>query len=127
MLSGQLNRLLGFRPMMSPSEPDHSKGVASKSEPMHDDTSAPAGSIRELHAKACALAKLDEAGDLNEKFSEDWVKAKLAAADENLTAIHDYIVHDRKATDDERHGDDGGVGGDMGGGFLISIEKKLSK
>ena len=111
---------------MSPSEPDHSKGVASKSEPMHDDTSAPAGSIRELHAKACALAKLDEAGDLNEKFSEDWVKVKLAVADENLTAIHDYIVHDRKATDDERHGDDGGVGGDMGGGFLISIEKKLS-
>jgi len=120
-----------LRPMMSPSEPDHSKGVASKSEPHHDDDSSDArmsaGDLRAIHAKACALVKLADEGGIDEKLSKSWIQSKLTLADNYLTAIHDYIVHDREATDDKGHGDDGGVGGDMGGGFLISIEKKLSK
>jgi len=119
-----------LRPMMSPSEPDHSKGVASKSEPHHDDDSSDArmsaGDLRAIHAKSCALVKLADEGGIDEKLSKSWIQSKLTLADNYLTAIHDYIVHDRESTDSE-HGDDRGDGGDMGGGFLISIEKKLSK
>ena len=65
-------------------------------------------------------------GQQDEKLSKGWVQSKLTLANDYLTAIHDYLVHDKEAADSE-HGDDRGDGGDMGGGFLISIEKKLSK
>ena len=115
----------------APADTNHSNDVASKGGNPHEgsseDTEVSDGdAIHSAHAKACALVKLAEAGDLNEKFSEDWVKTKLAAADEILTAVHDFIVNDKKAADSE-HGDDRGDGGDMGGGFIISIEKALSK
>tara|TARA_R110000824_G_scaffold280241_1_gene468345 strand:+ start:428 stop:799 length:372 start_codon:yes stop_codon:yes gene_type:complete len=116
----------------APADTNHSNDVASKGGNPHEgsseDTEVSDGdAIHSAHAKACALVKLAEAGDLNEKFSEDWVKTKIDAANKNLTAIHDYIVNDKKAADSDEHGDDGGDGGDMGGGFIISIEKALSK
>jgi len=77
-----------------------------------------------VHAKACALMKMAESG---KELSEEWIQSKIAAADENLTAIHDYLVHGKEATDSKEHGDDGGDGGDMGGGFIISIERALGK
>ena len=117
----------------SPLKADHSRDVASKGNtpPDHEDTTddsrVSGDDLRAAHEKACALVKLAEAGDLDEKFSEDWVKTKLAAADEILTAVHDFIVNDKKAADSDEHGDDGGDGGDMDGGFIISIERALGK
>ena len=114
---------------VSPAESDHSQDVASKGD--HHDTAdsgqGSTGDIQGIHDKSCALAKLAEAGDLDKELSEDWVKEKLAVANENLTAIHDYIVNDKQAADSKRHGDGGGDGGDMGGGFIISIERALGK
>ena len=116
----------------APADTNHSNDVASKGGNPHEgsseDTEVSDGdAVHSAHAKACALVKLAEAGDLDEKFSEDWVKTKLAAADEILTAVHDFIVNDKKAADSDEHGDDGGDGGDMDGGFIISIERALGK
>ena len=125
-----------LRPMMSPSEPDHSKGVASKEDAHHDDAHhddaksdarMSATDLRAVHDKSCELVKMIDSGQLDEKLSKAWVQSKLTLANHYLTAIHDYIVHDREAADSNEHGDVRGDGGDMGGGFLISIEKKLGK
>ena len=118
----------GYDNMVSVDSPAAKGGHNSDdSNPSEDTEMSDGDALHSAHEKACALVKLAEAGDLNEKFSEDWVKTKIDAANKNLTAIHDYIVNDKKATDTEEHGDDGGEGGDMGGGFIISIEKRLSK
>ena len=91
-----------------------------------EDTETSDGdALHSAHAKACALVKLAEDGEADEKFSKDWVKSKLAAADKSLTAIHDFIVHDKEATDTNEHGDDVGKSGNMDGGFIISIERAL--
>tara|TARA_R100001443_G_scaffold100829_1_gene108365 strand:+ start:146 stop:514 length:369 start_codon:yes stop_codon:yes gene_type:complete len=91
-----------------------------------EDASMSATDLRAVHDKSCELVKMIDAGHLDEKLSKGWVQSKLTLANDYLTAIHDYIVHDKEAADSE-HGDDRRDGGDMGGGFLISIEKKLSK
>ena len=83
------------------------------------------GTIQAAHDKACALAKLAEAGEADEKFSKDWVKSKISEADKILTAIHDFIVNDKEATDTNEHGDDVEGSGTMDGGFIISIERAL--
>ena len=120
----------------SPAESDHSQDVAtdgSAPQEPHDDASEDAkmstGDIRAIHAKSCALRKLIESGDphAEEKLSKSWVQSKLTLADNYLTAIHDYLVHDKEAADSKEHGDDRGDGGEMGGGFIISIEKALGK
>ena len=82
--------------------------------------------LRAVHDKSCELVEMIGSGQLDEKLSKGWVQSKLTLANDYLTAIHDYLVHDKEAVDSE-HGDDRGDDGDMGGGFLISIEKKLSK
>ena len=114
----------------SPADPDHSQMVADKGDhDRHDvseDASMSATDLRAVHDKSCELVKMIDAGHLDEKLSKAWVQSKLTLANHYLTAIHDYIVHDKEAADSE-HGDDRGDGGGMGGGFLISIEKKLSK
>tara|TARA_Y100001938_G_C8053876_1_gene413375 strand:+ start:541 stop:900 length:360 start_codon:yes stop_codon:yes gene_type:complete len=108
--------------------------VASKGEELHaehsdasQDSRMSATDLRAVHDKSCELVKMIESGNFEEKLSKGWVQSKLTLANDYLTAIHDYIVHDKEATDSHGHGDDGGEGGNMGGGFLISIEKKLSK
>ena len=118
----------GYDNMVSVDSPAAKGGHNSDDSNPSEDTEVSDGdALRAAHEKACALVKLAEAGDLNEKFSEDWVKTKIDAANKNLTAIHDYIVNDKKAADSDEHGDDGGDGGDMGGGFIISIERALGK
>ncbi len=117
----------------SPAESDHSNAVAtdgSTPQEPHDDASEDAkmstGDIRAIHDKSCALRKLIESGNphAEEKLSKSWVQSKLTLADNYLTAIHDYLVHDKEAAD-EGYGDT--EGGEMGGGFIISIEKKLNQ
>ena len=114
----------------SPADPDHSQMVADKgdhdSHDVSEDASMSATALRAVHDKSCELVKMIDSGNLDEKLSKGWVQSKLTLANDYLTAIHDYLVHDKEAADSE-HGDDRGDGGDMGGGFLISIEKKLSK
>ena len=111
---------------MSPIDSDDSSNKI-QSGNKEQDSSSDSGSsdLRTLHEKACALVKLAEEGDIDEKLSKDWVQSKITQAVEHLTAIHDYIVHDKEATDTKEHGGDDKVGGDMGGGFIISIEKAL--
>ena len=91
-----------------------------------EDASMSATDLRAVHDKSCELVKMIDSGQLDEKLSKGWVQSKLTLANDYLTAIHDYLVHDKEAADSE-HGDDRGDGGDMGGGFLISIEKRLGK
>jgi len=117
--------------MHSPDTPDHDQDVASKNPESPDgpteDTRNAGNGLREAHQKACDLVKrADEDPLLEDKLSKDWVRKKLALINDNLAAIHDFIVNDKEATDSE-HGDDGGDGGDVGGGFIISIERALSK
>ena len=92
-----------------------------------DDFRMSATDLRAVHDKSCELVKMIDSGLLNEKLSKAWVQSKLTLANHYLTAIHDYIVHDKEATDSNEHGDVRGNGGNMGGGFLISIEKRLGK
>jgi len=119
----------------SPAESDHSDAVAtagSAPQEPHDDASEDAkmsgNDLRAAHAKACELVKHIE-GDTgaDAKLSEGWVQSKLTLVNDYLTAIHDYLVHDKEAADSKEHGDDRGDGGEMGGGFIISIEKALGK
>ncbi len=91
-----------------------------------EDANMSATDLRAVHDKSCELVKMVDSGQLDEKLSKGWVQSKLTLANDYLTAIHDYLVHDKEAADSE-HGDDRGDGGDMGGGFLISIEKRLGK
>ena len=118
----------------SPAESDHSNAVATgggaPQEP-HDDASEDAkmsgNDLRAAHAKACELVKhIESDPEADTKLSKGWVQSKLTLVNDYLTSIHDYLLHGKEATDSE-HGDDRGDGGDMGGGFLISIEKKLDR
>ena len=92
-----------------------------------DDASMSATDLRAVHDKSCELVEMIGSGDYDDKLSKGWVQSKLTLANDYLTAIHDYIVHNKEATDSNEHGDVSGDGGDMGGGFLISIEKRLGK
>ena len=117
----------------SPLEADHSKDVASKGDNPHgsdesEDARSSGNDLRAAHAKACELVKhLEGDPEADAKLSEEWAQSKLALVNDNLTAIHDYLVHGKEAADSKEHGDDGGDGGDMGGGFIISIERALGK
>ena len=118
----------GYDNMVSVDSPASKGNHNSDNSNSSEDTEKSDGdALHSAHEKACALVKMAEAGDADEKFSEDWVKAKLDAANKDLTAIHDFIIHDKEAASSKEHGDDGGKGGDMGGGFIISIERALSK
>ena len=106
----------------------------SKGESNHDnhdsegkeDASMAATDLRAVHDKSCELVEMIGSGQFDDKLSKGWVQSKLTLANDYLTAIHDYIVHNKEAADSE-HGDVRGDGGGMGGGFLISIEKRLGK
>ena len=100
-----------------PTEKAHSSGDK-------DDASMSATDLRAVHDKSCELVEMIGSGQLDEKLSKGWVQSKLTLANDYLTAIHDYLVHDKEAVESE-HGDDRGDDGDMGGGFLISIEKRM--
>ncbi len=116
----------------SPLEADHSKDVASKGDNPHgsdesEDARMSGNDLRAAHAKACELVKhIESDPEADAKLSKGWVQSKTTLVNDYLTAIHDYLLHGKEAADSE-HGDDRGDGGDMGGGFLISIEKKLSR
>ena len=118
---------------VSPAESDHSQDVASKGggHNAHEDASEDAlmsgNALRAAHAKACELVKhIEEDPEAEAKLSRGWVQSKTTLVNAYLTAIHDYLVHGKEAADSE-HGDDGGDGGDMDGGFIISIERALGK
>ena len=115
----------------APADANHDSDVSGGEDNPHnggdkDDASMSATDLRAVHDKSCELVEMIGSGQLDEKLSKGWVQSKLTLANDYLTAIHDYLVHDKEAVDSE-HGDDRGDDGDMGGGFLISIEKKLSK
>jgi len=111
----------GYSDNTSPADPQPPKVAGDDDGDDNPHESSEDNPLSAVHAKACALMKIAKA---SEGLSEEWVKSKIAAADENLTAIHDYLVHGKEPTD-STHGDDRGDGGDMGGGFLISIEKRM--
>jgi len=117
----------GYSDNTSPADPQPPKVAGDAGDAGGEDNSHESSEdnpFSAVHAKACALMKMAESG---KELSEEWIQSKIAAADENLTAIHDYLVHGKEATDTKEHGDDEGGGGDMGGGFIISIERALGK
>lgn len=91
----------------------------------HSDARMSATNLRAIHDKSCKIVEMMDKMDMDEKLSKSWVQSKLTLADDYLTAIHDYIVFDKEAADSDEHGGDKMSGGDMGGGFIISVEKKL--
>lgn len=122
---------------ISPSDPDHSTDVAKKghsndvAKEHHEDKDKSsdarmsATNLRAVHEKACALVKLADEGSIDEKLSKSWIQSKLTLADDYLTAIHDYIVFDKEVADSDEHGGDKEHSDDMGGGFVISVQKAL--
>ena len=113
-----------------PSESNHSNDVAqsgtetTEEKDKSSDSRMSATNLRAIHEKSCKLVEMID--DIDEKLSKSWVQSKLTLADDYLTAIHDYIVFDKEVADSEEHGGDKKGSDDMGGGFLISIEKALN-
>ena len=115
---------------VSPADADHSNDVGGARSPDDvEDAKMSANDIHAIHDKSCELSKIIDAGapHVDTKLSKGWVQSKLTLANDYLTAIHDYIVHGKDTADKTEYGDMKGDGGDMGGGFIISIEKKLNK
>tara|TARA_R100001591_G_scaffold45598_1_gene56473 strand:+ start:36 stop:371 length:336 start_codon:yes stop_codon:yes gene_type:complete len=95
-----------------------------KTEHKDEDTKMVMRQLKHLEKNACALLEHFE-HCAEPHLSEGWVKKKIILANDYIDSVHDYVMSSHGKKMDKGH--DYGDKKEMGGDFLVMVERRMAE